>query len=260
MSLMDMVEGFFCPEGSSAPEPCEEGTYSSRPGLREASECTLCDGGRYCTGVGKTKPSGNCEGGFFCKQQSVSATPFDGTTGGLCPAGSFCSPGSAYPQPCPSGTFSNSTGLKHVQQCVKCPPGYYCLGLGSTSPTGLCSAGYYCSGGSASPVQHQVEEGHYSVEGAVKPEPCFLGTFQPVNLRSGDVCPAGYYCPEGTRHPHQYPCPVGTWSSVVGAQNLSFCSPCPAGFFCNKTGLTQPTGVCAAGTDMNKANTVVGKS
>ncbi|KAF5899866.1 multiple epidermal growth factor-like domains protein 6, partial [Clarias magur] len=56
---------------------------------------------------------------------------------------------------------------------------YYCLGLGATSPTGLCSAGYYCSAGSASPVQHQVVEGHYSVEGAVKPEPCSLGTFQP---------------------------------------------------------------------------------
>lgn len=58
---------------------------------------------------------------------------------------------------------------------------YYCLGLGSTSPTGLCSVGYYCNGGSASPVQHQVEEGHYSVEGAVKPEPCSLGMFQPVS-------------------------------------------------------------------------------
>lgn len=58
---------------------------------------------------------------------------------------------------------------------------YYCLGLGSTSPTGLCSAGYYCSGGSASPVQQQVEEGYYSLEGAVKPESCSLGTFQPVS-------------------------------------------------------------------------------
>ncbi|KAF5899867.1 multiple epidermal growth factor-like domains protein 6, partial [Clarias magur] len=65
--------GFFCPEGSSAPEPCEEGTYSSRPGLREASECTLCNGGKYCTGVGKIKPSGNCEGGFYCRQRSNSA-------------------------------------------------------------------------------------------------------------------------------------------------------------------------------------------
>lgn len=153
-----LYQGFFCPEGSSAPEPCEEGTYSSRPGLCEASECTLCDGGKYCTGVGKIKPSGNCEGGFYCRQQSISAvravgesghlfralikirctdvffffiiptqTPFNGLTGGLCPAGSFCSPGSAHPQPCPSGTFSNSTGLKHVQQCIKCPAGYNIL-------------------------------------------------------------------------------------------------------------------------------------
>lgn len=68
-----LCQGFFCPEGTSTPEPCEEGTYSSRPGLREASECTLCDGGKYCTGVGKKRSSGNCEGGFYCRQRSISA-------------------------------------------------------------------------------------------------------------------------------------------------------------------------------------------
>lgn len=72
-SYSALCQGFFCPEGSSAPEPCEEGTYSSRPGLREVSECVPCDGGKYCTGVGKIKPSGNCEGGFYCRQQSISA-------------------------------------------------------------------------------------------------------------------------------------------------------------------------------------------
>ncbi|KAI4904543.1 hypothetical protein NFI96_029611 [Prochilodus magdalenae] len=285
-------EGFYCPEGSSAPEPCEEGTYSSRPALREASECTPCGGGKYCAGVGKTEPSGDCEAGFYCSRRSTSATPVDGQTGGLCPPGSFCPPGSAHPEPCPSGTFSNSTGLRQVKQCVKCPAGYYCLGSNSTSPTGLCSAGYYCTGSSASPIQHQAEEGHYSLEGAVKAEPCPLGTSQPrrgqssciecqpgrlcnktglsqqplcppghycpsgtsnahpcppVNYRSGDVCPVGYYCPKGTRHSRQYPCPPGTWSNMFGAQNLSACWPCPPGMFCNNTGLTQPTGVCAAG-------------
>lgn len=61
-----------------------------------------------------------------------------------------------------------------------CFVSFYCLGLGSTFPTGRCPAGYYCTAGSASPVQHQTEEGHYSLEGAVMPVPCPLGTFQPV--------------------------------------------------------------------------------
>ncbi|XP_035241562.1 multiple epidermal growth factor-like domains protein 6 [Anguilla anguilla] len=173
-------EGFFCAEGSSVPEPCEEGTYSPRPALRSASECSPCGGGRYCSGVGQTAPSGDCREGFYCRERATSATPADGPTGGLCPAGSFCPSGSAAPTPCPPGTFSNSTGLTGLQQCANCPPGYYCSGSNSTSPTGPCFAGHYCPTGSASPTQHEVEKGQYSTAGAARAQLCPLGTFQPA--------------------------------------------------------------------------------
>ncbi|XP_058655214.1 SCO-spondin isoform X4 [Onychostoma macrolepis] len=336
-------QGFYCTEGSSAPEPCEEGTFGSWPALSKVSQCAPCSGGKYCTGLGKSEATGDCEGGFYCRQGSTSPVPPDGHEGGVCPAGSFCPPGSVHPQPCPSGTYSNSTGLQHAEKCVHCPPGYYCLGTNSTSPSGPCFAGYYCTGGSATPVQHEAEEGHYSLEGAVRAEPCPLGNFQPgrgynsciecqsgrlcnktglsqqplcppghfcpagsliahpcppgtytassgaedlqhcgpcdagqychspgltapqgpcepgfyctggshvatpISSRFGDICPMGYYCPAGTRHPHEYPCPPGTWSNALGAQNVSSCWLCPAGFFCNSSGLTQPTGICAPG-------------
>ncbi|KAJ8397174.1 hypothetical protein AAFF_G00440080 [Aldrovandia affinis] len=289
-------KGFFCAEGSRSPEPCEEGTYSSRPALRNGSECTPCGGGRYCSGVGQTMPSGDCQEGFYCRERAMSATPADGPTGGLCPAGSFCPAGSAAPTPCSPGTFSNSTGLAGIQQCVDCPPGNFCSGSNSSSPTGLCFAGHYCTTGSASPTQHQARgqasclvceqgrfcnrtglahpelcpTGSYCPAGASVPRPCppgsYLAQTRGEGLQHCGLCDAGSFCrspglsaPEGPCEPGFYcsggastatpenPCPPGTWSNALGAADPSSCWLCPAGFFCNGTGLTQPSGLCAPG-------------
>ncbi|XP_030258688.1 zonadhesin isoform X7 [Sparus aurata] len=336
-------QGYYCSEGTSTPEPCPEGTYSSRSALSGGSECSPCGGGQYCAGVGLSEPSGSCRERFYCREGAKSATPADGPTGGLCPAGSYCPLASSSPFPCPPGTFSNSTGLSRPEECVSCPPGFYCLGSNNTSPSGPCFPGFYCTGGSASPVQNEAPEGYYTSEGAARAEPCPLGTFQPrrggqscveceggrvcnqtglsqsplcptghycppgssvarscppgsysdqpggdtaqhcrpceagwfcsraglsapqglcypghyctsgastaspVAVASGGVCSAGYVCPRGTKYPQQHPCPVGTWSSIVGAQNLSSCWPCPPGHYCNSTGLRKPTGICETG-------------
>ena len=50
-----------------------EGTYSPRPALRDVSECTPCGGGRYCSGVGLTAPTGDCAEGFYCRESATSA-------------------------------------------------------------------------------------------------------------------------------------------------------------------------------------------
>lgn len=70
-------------------------------------------------------------------------------------------------------------------------------------------------------------------------------------VASGGVCPVGYACPRGTKHPQQHPCPAGTWSNAVGAQNLSSCQRCPPGLYCNNTGLSQPSGICDIGMELN---------
>ena len=38
------------------------------------------------------------------------------------------------------------TGAIADIDCMDCPPGEYCEGLGNTLPTGLCDAGFYCGG------------------------------------------------------------------------------------------------------------------
>ncbi|KAK5868621.1 hypothetical protein PBY51_009620 [Eleginops maclovinus] len=208
-------QGFHCPEGTYAPEPCPEGTYSSRPALSNGSECSSCGGGQYCSSVGLSEPSGNCKERFYCREGAKSATPADGPTGGLCPAGSYCPPASSSPLPCPPGTFSNNTGLSRPEECVSCPPGFYCLGSNNTSPSGQCFPGFYCTGGSASPVQSEAEEGYYTLERAARQQPCPLGTYQPrrgaqscVECQGGrlcnqaalshpPLCPTGHFCPRG---------------------------------------------------------------
>ncbi|KAJ7990480.1 hypothetical protein DPEC_G00300750 [Dallia pectoralis] len=136
-------------------------------------------------------------------------------------------------------------------------------GPGNTTPTGLCYAGYYCTGASASPVQNEVQEGYYTQEGAFRPEPCPVGTFQPgrgysscIECQRGRLCnqtgmsrpgfcPTGHYCPPGSAAAH--PCPPGSYADQPGGGEVHHCSPCDAGWFCRRAGLSVPQGLCDKG-------------
>ncbi|XP_051788211.1 signal peptide, CUB and EGF-like domain-containing protein 2 [Erpetoichthys calabaricus] len=186
-------------------------------------------------------------------------TPVDG----VCPVGSYCPLGSAFPLPCPPGTFSNATGLDQPHLCVACPPGLYCSGSNNSSPTGPCSPGYFCSTGASTPDQHEVAVGHYSLQGAFRPESCPFGTFQPAvgqslcldclrghfcnqtGLGHSLPCPPGHYCPSGSILPTA--CPAGSYSSVKAAEAADWCRLCDTGMFCDRAGLTAPSGYCQPG-------------
>ncbi len=56
--------------------------------------------------------------------------------------------GVSEPEPCPLGTYANSTGLRKISDCQDCNPGTYCDQRGLDSPAGLCDPGYYCLEGS----------------------------------------------------------------------------------------------------------------
>lgn len=58
--------------------------------------------------------------------------------------GYFCVSGSTFPQPCPAGTYGNSTGLRRSEDCSPCPGGKYCEGFANTEYTDLCDPGFYC--------------------------------------------------------------------------------------------------------------------
>lgn len=136
---------------------------------------------------------------------------FNYTNAGPCPAGFYCPTGTAEPEKCPPGTFSNKTKLFSVEQCQNCTAGTYCATYNLVKPTGLCRDGYYCPTGSSR--DNQLE------------------------------CPAGRYCPEGTFEPRL--CPSGTFRSITKGISIGDCFNCTPGYYCQGNGLTNVTGSCA---------------
>lgn len=61
----------------------------------------------------------------------------------LCPVGYYCTNGTAYPIPCPIGTFSTQREIMSPDGCEPCPKGRYCNVQAFTKVTSapLCSAG-----------------------------------------------------------------------------------------------------------------------
>lgn len=77
---------------------------------------------------------------------------------------------------------------------------------------------------------------------------CWIGNTTPTP--SDAVCPTGHYCTIGSQRPK--PCPIGTYSNRAGNTEASDdngegCTSCPAGSFCQSSGMTSPTDYCEAG-------------
>ena len=244
--------GYYCPRGdiSPCPIPCPNGTFNAILGLMQVSECQDCTPGEYCVPEGLEDSAGPCPGGYYCPlgtgdpysygcpvgfyRNSSARESFQDCTEcisgyycdeeGLaipkdCPLGYFCVAGSTFPQPCPLGTYSNSTKLRRSSDCAPCPGGYYCDGIGRTSPTDVCDPGFYCR------------------------EKAF--TSAPPEGSTGGVCPVGGYCPAGTAYPEA--CDPGEYSASAGAKTKYDCVPCDPGNYCpgsSSSGAYQP---CAAG-------------
>ena len=158
--ILQCPRGSFCITVSAAPVSCTPGTYQDQMGN---DTCKACPAGAYCL-VG-TSSAVSCPMGFYCPAQTQYGNQY----------------------PCPNGTFSNSTGLSTVDQCLPCSPGHYCGSTGLTQPTGNCSMGYFCGGGSS--VATPQESARFSVLSFVGYS-CVVA----VNGTRNDVCPPG----EGT--------------------------------------------------------------
>jgi len=140
-------------------------------------------------------PSGNCDGGFYCRTSSslnnpIAADATEALKYDACPYGYYCPEGTSEPFPCPIGTYSSTSGLITDTQCTDCDAGQYCDEVGMTSPAGDCDAGFYCETKSFT----------------ARPNACTAGEKCPSGTGAAADCPAGYYQNNAQAH-DCFPCP-----------------------------------------------------
>ena len=90
--------GYFCESGTTHPENCPVGTFSTKGGIANASGCQPCQAGRYCSSSGPvgSKEPPKCSAGYVCLRGSNTSTPTDGIVGYKCPPGFYCTEGKIY--------------------------------------------------------------------------------------------------------------------------------------------------------------------
>ena len=152
-ACFDCHPGFYCPEGASAPLPCEGGTFSNANNLTSADECSVTDPGSFApTGSTAQMP---CAAGTFtsaerqdrCLQCPAGQYQDEDhqTACQRCNRGFYCKVGAAQPTPCPGGTSSNATGLASGLGCVPVPRGFWAP-TGSPLPIACPASGFACPG------------------------------------------------------------------------------------------------------------------
>lgn len=187
------TEGWFCPQGSTQPQPTGNECLAGHECPEGSGAESACPSGYYQPDVGKGSCF-ICLAGMYCDQNEAIAEQQSGVgeashgvvTPKACPAGYYCPPGTQteFENPCPVGTFSNSTGLYNESQCTLCTPGYYCDNPNMLEPAGQCNSGYNCT----------------------------LAAIAPNPSANGSQCPQGTYCVQGSSYPVN--CPKGTYGSA----------------------------------------------
>ncbi|WAR11138.1 hypothetical protein MAR_036214 [Mya arenaria] len=101
---------------------------------------------------------------------------------------------------------------------------------------------YLCHGGSYCPERSKatcpvgtVSNTHRMINVLIKSMPCFSDSTVKIgsNRSTEYLCPAGSYCPAGS--PAPTPCPAVTLSNIQGMINVTSCTFCDPGKYCNDT-------------------------
>lgn len=220
------TEGWFCPQGSTQPQPTGNECLAGHSCPEASGAETPCPSGYYQPDVGQGSCF-LCPSGMYCDQNEAISEEQSGVgeashgvvTPKTCPAGYYCPNGTetATANPCPIGTYSNTTGLASESQCILCDPGKYCDNPNMLAPAGECNPGYYCT----------------------------LAAFVPNPSVNGSECVQGTYCVQGSGFPVN--CPKGMYGSAPQLTSLNDCTFCPPGQYCDSPGLTAPSGNCEPG-------------
>lgn len=259
----DGVKGDLCPIGSK----CAAGS----------AKALDCEDGKKTTTTGNAVCN-NCDAGFYC----IKSVEYD------CPYRRYCPAGSVRGQICDAGTYNDdSKKLGMASQCKACPARQYCIDGtkgsdycesghiceggaktplpngdydkdndgdhdGDDDPNYICPLGRYClkagaSGlnapSSCSASKYTYFPGSDSIDDCL---PCAAGYYCPTGGYEPKNCGAGHYCIKGSTSETE--CPINTVRITIGGYHERSCDQCPAGKFCNSTGLDTLTGKdCSVG-------------
>jgi len=154
-----------------------------------------------------------CPPGFFCIGSSDVYQK--------CGFGYFCPKQSAYPTPCPNGSYGSGSAenFDEASGCRPCGRGLY----SEDDPTQCtpCTPGFVCVGQTSSsrPSSNETDNGY--------------------------ECPTGSYCPLASYR--EKPCPIGTYSKNKKSTSELKCLPCKVDWYndlpgqggCKKCGPTS---------------------
>ncbi|XP_070826889.1 multiple epidermal growth factor-like domains protein 11 isoform X1 [Chaetodon trifascialis] len=216
--------GTFCPNPRATGEPNVEGIpcrASYQCPMGAVSE-RLCRAGSYC-GPQTAEPQ-VCPEGYFCPEGSHSYH----TPNHICPFPYYCPANSSDMKSCDGGSMPvNTSGLRGskssccsvcdggtyrpylspIQQCLPCPPGYFCPPGTDHYKSNPCPLGYVCPMGST------------------QPRPCPPGSFG--NLTHAEATRGCHPCPAGTFNhlPAQKACfPCGSSSTSLAGSSSCTCT------------------------------------
>lgn len=255
--------GQYCLGGDAAPTDCPATTYQPTVGQ---SSCEDCPPGSYCTGRDHRE---SCDPGYYCSAESSTPAPTtqEAEMGGICPQQHYCPSGTSQPFTCKDGYIQKRIGK---DTCNRCPSGFTCkAGIQEQCPQfRVCmmddSARYpyarFCPGGfyldakmtgikadgeclscpstkfcQASVIVDKCAPGYVCIEESDShtPNKDYVETAsQNWNLQPKSFpCPIGYYCEEGAQQPIR--CPEGTFTNETAAKQMSECTVCQPGKYCN---------------------------
>jgi hypothetical protein len=142
-----------------------------------------------------------------------------------------------FPIRCGENLIRETAGAAVAADCLVCPDGYYCLSGSNTKV--ICPRGFYCVPGSATKVTPCPEGSSNSVEGKYASTDCiacgigYLCNKAGIADKENFLCPLGWYCDQAqTTDTSKVMCPAGTYRDTIGANDVTQCIDCPAGYHC----------------------------
>ena len=67
------LKGYFCPTGTTNPQPCPNGYYGNSTLVKRSEDCVPCPAGEFCAGFGLRMPTGLCDAGFYCRGKAFTS-------------------------------------------------------------------------------------------------------------------------------------------------------------------------------------------